>query len=150
MKINEIPSKLPSAYLPERVKNIVRFMIIGGIGTFVQTWFFLLAMMPLDQPDKGTALYYVAFVIGFILEMIPNYLMTNWYTFGTRPTMKNAVGFMLARAVNLFMQLLFLPLAVKWFSSLEDGIISMVVIFVAGIVNFLIQYIFFKDSNNTK
>lgn len=140
--------RLPSSYLPEKIKNVIRFMIIGGIGSFVQTGFFLLVMIPMGDPEKNTPLYYVAFVLGFVLEMIPNYIMTNWYTFGTRPTLKNAGGFMLARAVNLVLQLVLLPLAVKWFSSVDDGIISLVVIFVAGIANFLIQLLFFgkKDT----
>lgn len=140
--------RLPSSYLPEKIKNVIRFMIIGGIGSFVQTGFFLLVMIPMGDPEKNTPLYYVAFVLGFVLEMIPNYIMTNWYTFGTRPTLKNAGGFTLARAVNLVLQLVLLPLAVKWFSSVDDGIISLVVIFVAGIANFLIQLLFFgkKDT----
>ena len=142
--------RLPTSYLPEKIKNVVRFMIIGGIGSFVQTGFFLLAMMPLGDPEKNTPLYYVAFVIGFVLEMIPNYVMTNWYTFGTRPTLKNAGGFTLARGVNLVLQLVLLPLAVKWFSSVDDGIISLVVIFVAGIANFLIQLLFFGKKDKKK
>lgn len=139
--------RLPTSYLPEKVKNAVRFMIIGGIGSCVQTGFFLLVMMLMNEPEKNTPLYYVAFVLGFVLEMIPNYFMTNWYTFGTRPTIKNAEGFTLARGVNLVLQLVLLPLAVKWFSSVDDGIISLVVIFVAGIANFLIQLLFFAKKN---
>lgn len=137
---------LLTSYLPERVKNAVRFMIVGTLGSFVQTWFFLLAMRILGEPAKDTTLYYVAFIIGFVLEMIPNYICTNWYTFETRPNIKNAEGFVLARAINLVIQMVLLPLAVRFFTHVDNSILSLVVIFLAGIINFLVQLCFFKKK----
>ena len=68
--------KLPTSYLPDKIRSAVRFMIVGTTGSFVQTWFFMAALWALSQPEKGTLLYYVAFGIGFVLEMIPNYLFS--------------------------------------------------------------------------
>ncbi|MBQ0136511.1 MAG: GtrA family protein [Bacteroidales bacterium] len=150
MKINDIPSKLPSAYLPEKVKNALRFMVIGSIGMFVQEWFFRMVMWLMDQPIKDSLPYYVAFALGNILEMIPNYFATNWYTFQTRPNLTNAGGFALARGINLILQMVFLPFVLRLLPDANNTIITYIVIFVAGIVNFLIQYIFFKKNNNTK
>ena len=65
-------------------------MVIGFTGSFVQTWFFMAALYFMSYPAQGSALYYVAFGIGFVCEMIPNYFFSNWYTFGTRPSLKNA------------------------------------------------------------
>ena len=138
--------KLPTSYLPEKIRSAVRFMVIGFTGSLVQTGFFLLAMMILGEPEKGAVLYYVAFIIGFILEMIPNYICTNWYTFGTRPTLANAGGFVLARSVNLVIQLVLLPFLVAHLSDWRDDIISMIVIFIAGCINYLICLIFFNDK----
>lgn len=140
--------KLPSSYLPEKVGDPLRFMLVGTIGSFVQTGFFLLAMMCLGEPEKDTFMYFVAFTIGFVCEMIPNYFVTNWYTFKTKPSWKNAGGFVLARAVNLVLQLVCLPLMVAWLPQFGNGVISFVVIFVAGIANFLIQLLFFKKPKN--
>ena len=121
-------------------------MLLGNIGSFVQTGFFLLAMMVLGQPEKNTALYFVAFVAGFVLEMIPNYFASCFYTFGQLPSVKNASGFALARAVNLVIQLVVLPLVTTWLSQMNDGIVSLIVIFVAGIINYLMQRLFFKPK----
>lgn len=138
--------RLPSSYLPDKIRSAVRFCVVGTTGTFVQTWFFLLAMWALGEPMQNTALYYVAFGIGFVLEMIPNYFLSNWYTFGTKPNMKNAGGFLLARALNLVIQFVFLPLAIRLMPSVSDGIIGFIVIFVAGIINYLILTLFFKKK----
>jgi len=136
--------RLPTTYLPGRTRSAVRFMVVGFTGSFVQTWFFMLAMMLLDEPEKGAALFYVAFAIGFVMEMIPNYFFSNWYTFGTRPTLKNAGGFLLARAVNLVIQFALLPLMLRLLPEWPEDYISLAVIFVAGCINYLICLIFFR------
>ncbi len=146
MDINEIPSILPSAHLPEKARNAIRFMVIGTLGMFVQEWFFRLLMWLMNEPVKDSVVYYIAFALGNILEMFPNYFMTNWYTFQTRPNLTNAGGFILARGINLVLQMVFLPFVLRLMPDANNTIITYVVIFVAGIVNFLIQYFFFKKK----
>ena len=136
--------RLPTSYLKGKVRSSVRFMVVGFTGSFVQTWFFLLAMWLLNQPEKGSVLFYVAFGIGFVLEMIPNYLFSNWYTFGTRPTLKNAGGFVFARAINLVIQFTLLPFMLKLLPTWREDYLSLLVIFFAGIINYLILLLFFK------
>lgn len=136
--------KLPTSYLKGKVRSSVRFMVVGFTGSFVQTWFFLLAMWLLNQPEKGSVLFYVAFGIGFVLEMIPNYLFSNWYTFGTRPDWKNAGGFVFARAINLVIQFTLLPFMLKLLPTWREDYLSLIVIFFAGIINYLILLLFFK------
>jgi len=136
--------KLPSSYLPGNIRSAVRFMVIGFTGSFVQTWFFMLALYCMSYPEQGSAMYYVAFGIGFVCEMIPNYFCSNWYTFGTRPNLKNAGGFLLARTVNLVIQFALLPFMVSKLADWRDDIISLIVIFIAGCINYLICLIFFR------
>ncbi len=138
--------RLPTSYLPERIRSAVRFMVIGLSGSVVQTWFFMAALWALGQPEKGLWQYYVAFGIGFLLEMIPNYFFSNWYTFETRPNFKNAGGFVFARAINLCIQFGLLPLMVKWLHHWRDDYISLLVIFIAGCINYLICLLFFKKE----
>ena len=121
-------------------------MVIGFSGSVVQTWFFMAALWAFGEPEKGAVLYYVAFGIGFVLEMIPNYFCSNWYTFSTKPNLKNAGGFLLARAVNLCIQFGLLPLMVKWLHEWRDDFISLLVIFIAGCINYLICLLFFKKE----
>ena len=136
--------RLPTSYLKGKVRSSVRFMIVGFTGTFLQTWFFMLAMWLLKQPVKGSVLFYVAFGIGFVCEMIPNYLFSNWYTFGTRPNWKNAGGFLLARAINLAIQFVLLPFMLRLLPTWREDYLSLAVIFFAGIINYLILLLFFK------
>ena len=136
--------RLPSSYLPEKVRSAVRFLVVGTSGMFVQTWLFVAALYCLSHPDKGTVMYYVAFGIGYVLEMIPNYIFSNWYTFGTRPNLKNAGGFLLARAINVVIQFALLPLMLKLLPAWRDDYISFVVIFIGGCINYLVCLLFFK------
>lgn len=139
--------RLPSSYLPEKIRSAVRFTVIGTTGMFVQTWCFMAALYFMEYPGKGSLLYYIAFGIGYVLEMIPNYLFTNWYTFGTKPELKNAGGFLLARAINLVIQLGLLPLMLSLLPSWRDDYISFVVIFIGGCINYLVCLLFFKQKN---
>lgn len=141
--------KLPTSYLPENIRSAVRFTVIGTMGMFVQTWCFMAALLLLDHPEKGAVLYYVAFGIGYILEMIPNYLCTNWYTFGTKPDIKNAGGFLVARAFNLAIQLGLLPLMIDMLPNWRDDYISFAVIFIGGCINYLVCLIFFKKTKES-
>jgi len=143
--------KLPTSYLPEgKVRSAVRFTVVGTTGMFFQTWFFMAALWALGYPEKGAFLYYVAFIIGYVVEMVPNYLFTNWYTFGTKPQLKNAGGFLLARAFNIVIQLGLLPLMLAWLHDWRDDYISFVVIFIGGCINYLICLLFFKKPQETQ
>lgn len=144
--VDKFQSHLPSSRLPSMVRKPLRFFFVGTIGTFVQTGFFLLLMLCLGQPEKNSLLYYVAFIGGFILEMIPNYFCMSFYTFGAMPNKKNEWGFILARGINLVMQLVVLPLMILWLPTVSDAILSPIVIFIAGIINFVIQWLFFKST----
>ena len=138
--------KLPSSYLPEKIRSAVRFTVVGTTGMFFQTWFFMAFLLFMGHPEKGTSLYYTAFVLGYIIEMIPNYIFSNWYTFGTRPSWTNAGGFLLARSVNLVIQFALLPFMLAHLSNWRDDLISLFVIFLAGCVNYLICLIFFRKK----
>ena len=142
--------RLPSSYLPGKVRSAVRFAVVGTTGMFIQTGIFMLALLAMDNPEKGLPLYYVAFAIGYAFEVIPNYLFLNWYAFGTRPNLKNAGGFLLARIVNLGVQLGLLPLVLCWLPTWRDDLISYVVIFIGGCINYLICLLFFKKKKEEK
>lgn len=142
--------KLPTSYLPGKVRSAVRFAVIGTSGMFVQTWFFMAALYFMAHPEKGTWLYYIAFGIGYVLEMIPNYLFSNWYTFGTKPDIKNAGGFLLARAINLAIQLGLLPLMLRLLPTWRDDYLSFAVIFIGGCINYFVCLLFFKKKEEKK
>lgn len=138
--------KLPTAYLPNDVRSATRFVIVGTTGMFVQDGIYRLALYLMGVDPEGEAgLVYVAFAIGFIIEMVLNYFVSAWYTFGSKPTWKNAGGFILARVINYGVQNLFLWMIIAaGISANNAGFPS---IFLAGIVNFFILRLFFKQKN---
>lgn len=138
--------KLPSRYMSAKYRSAFRFALVGTTGAILQTLFFMAALYCLAHPEKGTPLYYVAFAIGYLLEVVPNYLFLNWYTFGTRPNKKNAGGFLLARVINIVIQFGLLPLAIVLLPSWRDDLISYLVIFIGGCINYLVCLIFFKKK----
>lgn len=140
--------KLPSSYLPGKAQSAFRFFIVGTTGMFVQTWCFEGALWAMDHPAKGLFLYYVAFGIGYVMEMVPNYLFSNWYTFGTRPNLKNAGGFLLSRLINVIIQFSLLPLMLKLLPTWRDDYISYIVIFIGGCINYLVCLLFFKKKED--
>ena len=142
--------KLPSSYLHGKVRSAIRFAVVGTTGMFIQTGLFMAALWVLEHPEKETFWYFVAFAAGYVLEMIPNYLFSNWYTFGTRPNFKNAGGFVLARAINLAIQLGLLPLILLWLPDWRDDYISYIVIFIGGIINYFVCLLFFKKPKKNE
>ena len=142
--------RLPSSYLHGKVRSAIRFAVVGTTGMFIQTGLFMAALWSFDHPEKETFWYYVAFALGYVLEMIPNYLFSNWYTFGTRPNFKNAGGFVLARAINMAIQLGLLPLILLWLPDWRDDYISYIVIFIGGIINYFVCLLFFKKPKQNE
>lgn len=142
--------KLLTSYLPEKIRSAVRFTVVGTLGMFLQTWFFSLFLLAFQVPEeiKTGVLYYTAFVLGYLVEMVNNYLLLNWYTFRTRPSWKNAGGFLIARAVNLPIQLGLLPLCIALMPNLSNVYISYVVIFIGGCINYVICLLFFKNKKH--
>ena len=138
--------KLPTSYLPDKIRSAARFAVVGTTGMFVQDGIYRLALYLMGVDPEGEAgLVYVAFAIGFIIEMVLNYFVSAWYTFGSKPTWKNAGGFILARVINYGVQNLFLWMIIAaGISANNAGFPS---IFLAGIVNFFILRIFFKQKN---
>ncbi len=137
--------RLPSSSLPPTTRSAFRFLVVGTTGMFIQDGLYRLCLagFRMAWPDVAI-LVSVAFAIGFLLEMISNYLLTAYYTFESKPDIRNASGFLLARAINFVVQFAFLhTLITCGMSEHRAGFPS---IFLAGIVNYFVTRIFFKEK----
>lgn len=146
IKGTNIRFKLPTRYLPHLPRTAIRFFIVGTTGMLIQTGVFKASLMAFGHPGGEEFLYYLAFTLGYLFEMVPNYVLSNWYTFGTRPKWKNAGGFVFARIINYPLQIGLLPVYKALFPTWEDDYISFLVIFTAGCANYLICLLFFKNK----
>jgi putative flippase GtrA len=84
--------KTLTSLLPDKYRSAVRFVFVGALGTGMQygIYYLLLGIFQHRWPNVAI-LTSVAFSIGFIIEMISNYFLTNYYTFNTRPSLKMRV-----------------------------------------------------------
>lgn len=134
--------KLLTSRLQEPARSAVRFLILGGIGTGIQYGIYYGLLFMVEHLLGGSQfLTNAAFAIGFIVEMVFNYVMSNYYTFGTKPNLVNLGGFLGARGINFVLQLLCLNVLLEWMSEEMAGIVA---ILIAGIVNYFILRLFFK------
>lgn len=135
--------KTLSRRLPAKYRYVVRFICVGLFGTLLQygLYYLFLEIFRRTLPDSNT-MASVAFSIGFYIEMIVNYFLTNYYTFHTHPSWKNAGGFVFGRIINYVVQMLLLN-ALLWFSMSEEWA-GIVAIMLAGVLNYFVLLPFFR------
>ena len=130
--------------LPMKYRSAARFVLVGALGTGVQYGIYYLLLMVFQRqwPDVGI-LTSVAFTVGFVVEMVCNYFLTSYYTFRVKPSLKNIGGFLIGRALNYVIQLLFLHTMI-WLQISEEwaGIIA---IMLAGVINYFVLLPFFRQ-----
>ena len=135
--------------LPMKYRSAARFVLVGALGTGVQYGIYYLLLMVFQRqwPDVGM-LTSVAFTVGFVVEMVCNYFLTSYYTFRVKPSLKNIGGFLIGRALNYVIQLLFLHTMI-WLQISEEwaGIIA---IMLAGVINYFVLLPFFRQQKKEK
>lgn len=79
-------------------KEVFRFAVTGTLVTAIlyATYLPLTYIMPLG----------VAYSCGFVISFISNFLLSNYYTFKTKPTAAKAVLFCVTQLINYLMQIL--------------------------------------------
>lgn len=135
--------------MPAKYRSAVRFVCVGAFGTALQygIYYGFLALFDHYCPELGIRVT-LAFTIGFVTEMISNYLLTSFYTFRTRPNIKNAGGFLLGRLVNYFIQIGFLHLLI--YIGLSEEWSGIVAIVLAGIINYFVLVPFYSKKKSEK
>ena len=133
--------------MSDKYRSAVRFVCVGVLGTLLQygIYYLFLDIFRESNADSHT-MTSVAFSIGFLVEMVVNYLLTNYYTFHTHPSWKNAGGFLVGRAINYGVQILFLNILI-WLSMSEE-IAGIVAIILAGIINYFMLVPFFRTKED--
>ena len=133
--------------MSDKYRSAVRFVCVGVLGTLLQygIYYLFLDIFRESNADSQT-MTSVAFSIGFLVEMVVNYLLTNYYTFHTHPSWKNAGGFLVGRAINYGVQILFLKILI-WL-SMSDEIAGIVAIILAGIINYFMLVPFFRTKED--
>ena len=74
--------------------QFLRFCIVGIICTGLDAGIFFIV--------RQFVPYQIALVSGYLLSLVVNYILTVYWTFSSRATVKNALGVVAAHLVNLF------------------------------------------------
>lgn len=83
----------------EKRKEILRFAITGTLVTIILYVVYLpLSFIMSDQPGK-------AYSIGFAVSFMSNFLLSNYYTFKTKPTFEKGVLFCIVQLINYLLQI---------------------------------------------
>lgn len=113
---------------------MLRFGVVGVAATLIHYGVYLLLQTMMNEN--------VAFVIGYFISFVFNYLMSAWFTFKKSTSVKNGVGFALAHAFNLGLQLCLLNIFL--FVGISRELAPLPVYCIAVPVNFLVVRFVFR------
>ena len=80
--------------------EVLRFAITGTLVTFILYAVYL----PLSFIMTNSV--GIAYTIGFVISFITNFLLSNYYTFRTKPTFDRAILFCIVQFINYMLQIL--------------------------------------------
>lgn len=81
-----------------RVDEIIRFAITGGIATVLQYGVYVIFVDAVGVKAVPSTL------ISYAISFIANFLLSTYFTFKTKPTRRNGLGFVLSHMINMGLQ----------------------------------------------
>lgn len=144
-----IKEKLNHIDLAKRQKlgEVVRFGIVGGIATILQYVIYLVMMPALKYlaPSLGENDHVLATVsntVAYIISFVFNFIASTRYTFKVKANAKRGAGFTLSHVVNYSLQTLFLNLFVGLGLTKQIAMIPTLCICIP--INFILVRFFLK------
>lgn len=119
--------------------EMLRFVIVGVIATALHYGIYLVLQLKINAS--------VSYAIGYILSFLCNYYLSARFTFKSKTTVKNGIGFCFAHGFNFVLHLALLNLFL-WL-GLRNELAPLPVFCIAVPVNFLMVRFVFK-SKRTK
>jgi putative flippase GtrA len=115
----------------------LRFIIVGVGATALHYGVYLILNLWMNEN--------FAYVIGYLVSLVANYYCSNYFTFKTKPTVGNSVGFVASHGVNLLVHILLLNLFLYLGSPAELAPIGVFVIAVP--LNFVLVRLALKGRS---
>lgn len=81
-----------------RFDEIIRFIITGGIATVLQYVIYLIFVEVVGVPAVPSTL------ISYSLSFIANFFLSTYFTFKTKPSTRNGLGFVVSHLINMGLQ----------------------------------------------
>lgn len=124
----------------ETYGEMMRFVIVGGVATLLH---YVIYWLLLGLMTAG-----VAYTIGYLISFVYNYIMTTVFTFRSKTSWRNGIGFCMAHAVNYLLHIALLHVYLHF--GVPEWIAPLPVYAVAIPVNFLLVRFAFKSGLNKK
>lgn len=106
MKLRHIMSSVNRS--ESKKAESIRFIITGGFATAVQYGLYLLFVTLCSIPAA------VAAIVSYGISFLANFVISNYYTFHTRPTKKKMATFSASHLINLSMQTILVQVFSGW------------------------------------
>ena len=119
--------------------EVLRFTITGALVTFI-LYAVYLPLLYLTPDTPG-----VAYSIGFVISFITNFILSNYYTFRTRPTFDRAILFCIVQFINYLLQILCLKFFI-WV-GVDDKLAPVPVWIFIFPINFLLMRVALKSAS---
>ena len=121
-----------------KIKEFVRFGIVGCIATLVHYAIYILLSLWMNTT--------IAYSIGYLVSFLGNFYLSNKFTFKTKPSLKKGVGFGVSHLINYLLQIALLNLFI--FMGIKDEYAPFAVYVIVIPINFLlVRYVLKRKSH---
>lgn len=119
-----------------RIREIIRFVIVGIIATIIHYLIYLILNFFLINK--------ISYTIGYIVSFLCNFILTSRFTFKEKATFKKGIGFSISHIINYIVHISLFSLFIK--IGLPEKIAPIPVFTIAIPINFLLVRFVFKSS----
>ena len=88
--------------------EVFRFGVVGIVATLIQYGVYYLFNQCMGWGAT------ISITIGYVVSVVCNFFLSNYFTFKTRPTLKKGIGFAMSHCLNYVLQIFFLNLYIHW------------------------------------
>lgn len=85
-------------YGNNRLSEIIRFALVGSFATLLQYRIYVVFVDAVKLPAT------VSTIISYSISFVFNFLLSNFFTFRTRPNALKGLGFLTSHAINMGLQ----------------------------------------------
>ena len=139
-----LTNRLKQLLSSSKVKEFVRFGIVGVFATAIHYGIYLLLIWLFEIKQNETTYTDIAYTIGYMISFLCNMWLTAHFTFREKLTIKRGGGFALSHAINYLLHMTFLSLFL-WI-GVPNRWAPILVFCIVIPINFILVRIVFKSE----
>lgn len=100
-----LKNRTQQVWFSSKVREFVRFCIVGGVATAIHYGVYLLFLRWMNVN--------MAYSLGYAISLCCNLLLTSFFTFREKITIKRTIGFLASHCVNYVLHIVFLNIVLR-------------------------------------